>query len=352
MKPTQLFSKNQNKLFQTCCLVLTILSFCNNIFSQVRNLYVEGEGNQSGVIHSVSASGSAGLELVRGTELDLTDWRIYNEEGNFRIQSAIDNFTTNGTSRISILEDGNVGIGTNFPESRLHIVGGTDVDSVSGGYLLMGNLTGTNMGIDNNEIQARNNGVVANLYLQNGGGKVSVGASGADTHGTVTIEGHTKHLHIRNNDVGGANWWFGASDDSWTVGGSKFVFDDDGSSGDPILMLDAESEGVAIGFNSVPTGYTFAVDGNMICEEVRVDLSGDWPDYVFEEDYNLLSIEALEKSIRENGHLPGIPAAAEIEAEGIALGDMQKRMVEKIEELSLYIIQLEHRISDLETSKK
>ena len=95
------------------------------------------------------------------------------------------------------------------------------------------------------------------------------------------------------------------------------------------------------------TGYKLSVDGKIISEEVRVSLASAWPDYVFDRNYPLLNINDLEKYILLEKHLPNIPAAREME-NGQNLGDMQRRMMEKIEELSLYIIQLEKRQNQTE----
>lgn len=91
------------------------------------------------------------------------------------------------------------------------------------------------------------------------------------------------------------------------------------------------------------TGFKLSVDGKIICEELKVQLNTSWPDYVFDDSYSLLPIHQLEASIRNNKHLPGIPSAAALQAsQGVEVGDMQRRMMEKIEELHLYIIQLNH----------
>jgi len=105
-----------------------------------------------------------------------------------------------------------------------------------------------------------------------------------------------------------------------------------------------------IGSNSarIATGYQLSVDGKIIAEEVRVELSTTWPDYVFADNYKLMPLDELEKSIRQNRHLPNIPAAAIVEKEGINLGDMNKRLLEKVEELTLYIIDLNKKNRQLE----
>lgn len=185
--------------------------------------------------------------------------------------------TTGGTSQWAGYFDG-----------RVQVNGGGDVEITSGGYIVSGLTTGTNIAMDNNEIMARNNGAVSTLYLNNNGGTISM------------------------NNLAGS---------------------------------------VIIGGTVPATGYLLSVDGKVICEELKVQMSGSWPDYVFADDYKLMSIYELEQSIKQNNHLPGIPSAKEIEAEGLEVGEMQKMMMEKIEELTLYIIELQKQIDALHTTK-
>jgi hypothetical protein len=103
-----------------------------------------------------------------------------------------------------------------------------------------------------------------------------------------------------------------------------------------------------IGTTTAATGYALSVNGKIMCEELRVEDSGSWPDYVFDKDYNLMSLEELEQSINENNHLPGIPAAAEVEENGFDVADMQKRVLEKVEELTLYTIEQGKLIKELQ----
>jgi hypothetical protein len=106
---------------------------------------------------------------------------------------------------------------------------------------------------------------------------------------------------------------------------------------------------MSIGDVDPVSGYRLAVDGGIIAEEVRVQLKADWPDYVFSDHYNLWSLENTEEFIFKNHHLPNIPDAETVNNEGIELGEMQKRMMEKIEELTLHIIDLNKRIKQLES---
>ena len=109
---------------------------------------------------------------------------------------------------------------------------------------------------------------------------------------------------------------------------------------------------VMIGSGSPAAGYLLSVNGKIMSEEVRVELDGDWPDYVFKNDYHLPSLSAIEKFIRLNHHLPNIPAAGKVAAEGFDLGDMNKRLLEKIEELTLYLIQLNKEVEGLKKDLK
>ncbi len=96
---------------------------------------------------------------------------------------------------------------------------------------------------------------------------------------------------------------------------------------------------VGIGTTTIPTGYKLAVNGKIISEELKVQLQSQWPDYVFKDDYKLLSLEEVAKHIKEKGHLKNIPSAAVVKANGVEVGEMNKLLLEKIEELTLYILQ-------------
>ena len=108
---------------------------------------------------------------------------------------------------------------------------------------------------------------------------------------------------------------------------------------------------IGSGKNLINGGYKLAVNGSVKCREVVVE-NLDWPDYVFEKTYPLASIEEVEKFIQKNGHLPKIPSAETVKQNGQHLGETQKLMMEKIEELTLYIIQLKKEIDILKSKNK
>ncbi|NAY93419.1 hypothetical protein GTQ34_16025 [Muricauda sp. JGD-17] len=95
------------------------------------------------------------------------------------------------------------------------------------------------------------------------------------------------------------------------------------------------------------------IRGKLTANEVKVKLGG-WADYVFEEDHDLPTLEEVEKYIQEKGHLINIPSAKEVEENGIHLGEMNKLLLEKVEELTLYVINLkkENQRIEREASEK
>lgn len=80
-------------------------------------------------------------------------------------------------------------------------------------------------------------------------------------------------------------------------------------------------------------------NGVVWATEVNIKLAQDFPDYVFAKDYQLMTLEELEAYIAEHGHLPNVPSANEVKENGLSLGDVQVKQMEKIEELTLYTIE-------------
>lgn len=105
---------------------------------------------------------------------------------------------------------------------------------------------------------------------------------------------------------------------------------------------------VAIGpTDHFASGYALSVNGKVITDEVRVMLEPAWPDYVFDENYPLPDLKEWERFIRTNKHLPGIPSASEVRENGIELGENQRLLLEKIEQLTLLLIAQQKQIDSL-----
>jgi hypothetical protein len=99
-----------------------------------------------------------------------------------------------------------------------------------------------------------------------------------------------------------------------------------------------------------PKGYKLAVAGKAIAEEVVVKLQSNWPDYVFEKDYNLPTLAEVENYINQNKHLPEVPAAKEMEKNGVNLGEMNMLLLKKVEELTLYVLE-QHKTSQIQSNE-
>lgn len=131
-----------------------------------------------------------------------------------------------------------------------------------------------------------------------------------------------------------------------TSGGGSGGYWTQAQSGNDIYF---NSGNVGIGTTAI-ANYKLAVDGNLRSREVRVD-GDNWADYVFLNDYKLPSLEEVEQHILENGHLMNIPSAEEVETNGIALGEMNKLLLEKIEELTLYVIEIKKEVNKLKNNQ-
>lgn len=100
----------------------------------------------------------------------------------------------------------------------------------------------------------------------------------------------------------------------------------------------AENGNVGIGTPN-PGAFRLAVNGSVRAKEVIVDTG--WADFVFDDDYPLMPLDEVARHIAEKGHLPDIPSAQEVEANGVSIGEMQAKLLQKVEELTLYMIDLE-----------
>lgn len=106
--------------------------------------------------------------------------------------------------------------------------------------------------------------------------------------------------------------------------------------------------GTMLGGGAEEVRFKITNDGTVYAREIRIRLTTDFPDYVFEDEYKLMSLNDLAEFVKENKHLPNIPSAKDVEDDGLDLANMQVRMVEKIEELTLYSIQLNEENQRLE----
>jgi hypothetical protein len=107
---------------------------------------------------------------------------------------------------------------------------------------------------------------------------------------------------------------------------------------------------VGIGTTNPDPFYKLSVNGKIRAKEIRVNTG--WADYVFEKKYKLLPLAEVEKFIAQHKHLPGIAPAAVLQKQGVDISAMQTKMMEKIEELTLYLIEANKKIEALEKAVK
>ena len=175
-------------------------------------------------------------------------------------------------------------------------------------------------------------------------GNVGIGIS--DAVFPLDVSGR---MRLRTNGANTAGIWFNKPDNTQGTfigqyDATNFGIWGPGSSGSWKFLFDGSDGTMRIGTTLKATGYLLNVGGKIIAEELRVSLQGSWPDYVFNDDYKRLTIPQLESYLRENKHLPNMPAAHDIETNGQSVGELQRKMVEKIEELNLYIIDLNKKM--------
>lgn len=171
----------------------------------------------------------------------------------------------------------------------------------------------------------------------------TAGEAGVFVQGQTGVSGNVK---FEANGTSAVYWITSDSNNYFKIGGN-------GGSEPAKGAINIDGSG-HVGINTLNTsGYNFNVNGTAVFDQVTVKVfSGSpkatpWADYVFADNYRLLSIYTLADYIKANKHLPGIPTTEEVERNGIDLGATQAKLVEKIEQLTLYTIQLQQQIDDL-----
>ena len=252
---------------------------------------------------------------------------------------------------------GNVGIGINAPTTKLtiltpintsgwtHIGQSNGIDSIIVGEGIGG--VSAAIGTSTQHALRLIAGTLGRVQIYPGGevviGDNNVGSIGRLTVKTTNNADGISHIgengNILKTIMGGTSAGIGTFSNT-----NMRIFSNSNSA----IFIAAATGNVGIGTNN-PT-YKLSVLGNIRSTEVVVETG--WADYVFDKKYQLKSLYEVEAFIQQNNHLPNIPPAAEIEKNGLHLGDTQKRMMEKIEELTLYLIQQQKEIDALKKEIK
>ncbi len=292
-------------------------------------------------------------------------WMYANERNAFRVRTI--NFNTNitsGTDLFTVRANGNVGVGTAKPTSVLDVH--TTDDNTPTGIVISQGTTSNNR--NSGRLFFENLGELNNSFAivkiddrlsfrSNSQAGISSGTEhfNIKNNGVVGIGiSNPEHgkLHINGNGAGqGINLWTHSGETTsriWIDNQKKTFHLSKGDN--PINGITISNNGL-VGIGEVDPDSKLSVNGNIHTKEVKVDLIG-WSDFVFENNYNLPTLKEVEQHIKEKGHLKDIPSAKEVAKNGILLGEMDAKLLQKIEELTLYTINQEKRIKSLESKNE
>jgi hypothetical protein len=248
----------------------------------------------------------------------------------------------------NLYRNGNVGIGVTSPVEKLDVNGNI---RLYGANRFIGTTTNSSLSIRTNNIERfKVNGSNGNVLFYSdrfnmpNGGNIILGTDGGHSTGTNCLSigyhkefgqayiDYKQNLHFR---VAGDPWW------------CPLILQPDGN-----VVIGGHS--CYANYEDQAFGYKLAVNGKIIAEEVVVKLSQNWPDYVFSPNYTLRPLSEVEEHISNHGHLPDVPSAQQVEKDGIGVGEMNAILLKKVEELTLYVIELKKEVEylkDKELSK-
>lgn len=284
-------------------------------------LYVQGSatfndpGTSTGIVSIGSPGGSPGVSM-RSNDPDLfrADIQRVTNGLEFRVH---DN-TTYPPSRLTIRNNGLVGIGTGSPAALLSIADGTQLGGTAASTTFRTN-SGT---LSTTWLEET---ALASFGIKSGGNNVSLG--------------------IRALRSTTTNNWHG------TALGIGFDVDNTKRAGGGIWITEGK---VGINTLNMPGPYSLYVPNGILTERVKVAAanSPEWADYVFDKSYELKSLSEVEQFIGEYKHLPNIPSAKEIKEKGYEMTEMNVLFMEKIEELFLHTIQQQKEIEELKKANE
>ena len=256
---------------------------------------------------------------------------------------------------------GNVGVGTTAPTYKFTLAGPNGIMGLdNAGYFVARNAAGayevayiprwtdnaTYLDYGSAGFNIRNNGAGLTTMHMTNAGNVGIGTTSPTYR--LTLAGGVNGILAMDNaasilarNAAGAYEAF-----LWPRFSDNITYMNYGSAGlrirtnGSVNVIEANAAG-RVGIGTAPTANAnLTVKGSILAEQVRVRLQANWPDYVFTPAYRLAPLAEVEQYIRDNGHLPNVPSAAQVKKEGgVELGAMNAKLLEKVEELTLYLIE-------------
>lgn len=335
-------------------------------------------------------SGAESLKIGIGDRSGLLEYVQDYDEGSgthdlsFNILSSINHFyswKSNNNELFRINSAGNVGIGTPNPASKLDVFRNSGNETIATFRTNEGtiNISAAGSSTENptyiNYISSRNasNSAYEDFAIKTGGG---IGQFLVKTNGNIGIGTDQPNFRLDvNGDFGtsGSRFtvaqgiinqnstienWGSASNQGGlsfnyngksTPGGTSQAYFRDfaiyNGKGDIVGFFDGSNKSLGIGTTTTGS-HKLAVEGSIGARGVKVEATG-WSDFVFKNDYNLRTLEQVESFINKNNHLPEIPSEIEVIENGIDLGQMDSKLLQKIEELTLYMIEMNKEIKEV-----
>lgn len=357
------------------------LELSNDIHHQgasINFLTKNSDGSQTSKM-TIKNDGHVGIGTISpASPLDLVGGGVNGtlrvKGGDMGVGSFIANFTQWDNSSLLFLRgDGKVGVGTTSPSEKFVVQEELGNDAIaiydSPGNKRLG--IGQEASYTGNYIDSRNiDFKIKSGYAGGSGGNIifMTQSSGIDNHPErmridktgnvgIGISGSAYKLDVKSDDylnlrisanrplikLSSPQYNNGNGAEIWQNIDGGLYFNVNGNK--TVLYSNAEGN---IGIGTYNTyNYKLAVGGDMIAESVKVKPKGEWPDYVFKPEHQILSLPQLEKYIHENNHLPDIPSESEVKKEGLDLGNMDAKLLQKVEELTLYMLDVNKKLETL-----
>jgi hypothetical protein len=298
---------------------------------------------------------------------------VNNKAYNFQLNSggsSLNLWTYEGTweNKFTFTGTGNLGVGAQTPAEKLHVVGAAKIESpagTGGGIRLFKDGSATfgshlylcnaaNNKAFNFQLNAAGTGM--DLWTYNGSWNNQFTFNNLGNLG-IGITSPQAYLHVCTPDNSGTGliieqkytsaYAVGASIKTWNDYSTAFQVLLNGATTPNVFSIQGNGK-TKIG-GTIPSNHTdayLAVAGKVVCKEVVVTVN-NWADYVFEKDYKLPDLKSVKEYYTANKHLPGIPAASQIIENGLNVTEISTLQMQKIEELTLYLIQMKEEIEQL-----